>query len=154
MWQCGTCACCSCYLRSIRWAGVGFGIPQDPQARVHNVPVDEGAQNVAHIAVRVVVPGTSVDQAQIVEREHVAGRGLESAGVLVGQAHKGGHRLVPRTHLLHRHAKVAVALRNAVVDAHTPALRVQAARDRNVSQVLFNYAFPLVNKLLPPPKNI
>jgi len=70
-----------------------------------------------------------VDQAQVVEREHVAGRGLESARVLVGQAHEGRHRLVPRTHLLQGHAEVAVALRNAVVDAHTPPLGVQAATD-------------------------
>lgn len=75
-------------------------LPQDTKPGIDNVPVDEGAQDVAHIAVRVVVSRASVDQAQIVESQHVPGRGLETAWVLLGQPHEGGHRLVPRTHLL------------------------------------------------------
>lgn len=102
---------------------------QDPQPGVGNVPVYEGAQDVAHIAIRVIVASTSMDEAQVVEGEHVAGRGLEAARVLVGQTHKGGHGLIPGTHLLQRHAEVAVALRNAVVDPHKATLGIQAVRD-------------------------
>lgn len=101
-------------------------IPEDTPAGIGNVPVEEGANNVPHIVIRIIVAGAAMHHAHIIEGKNIARCCLKGACLLVGQAYKHGHGLIPGTHLLRGHAEVAVALRNAVVDAHVTTLGIQA----------------------------
>lgn len=99
---------------------------QDTHPRVNDVPVNEAADNVAHIALGVIVARTAVQHAQIVEGQHVTWHRFKGDRLLMSHAYECGIGLIPWHHLIDIDAEVAVTLGHAVIDARIFASCIKA----------------------------